>query len=120
MPRIAEKNIASVDLNLLTAFEALLEEPSVTRAGHRIGLAQPSMSSALRRLRAVFGDELFVREDGRMRPTARALQLAGPVREALRHVRLALNQGVAFDPATSCASFRLAVTLSCVAGAAAS
>ena len=47
MTIIAYMNLAAVDLNLLVAFEALMEERHVTRAAERIGLAQPSMSSAL-------------------------------------------------------------------------
>lgn len=107
---IVEKNIASADLNLLVAFETLLEEGNVTRAGQRIGLAQPSMSGALRRLRDLFGDALFQRSGGDMVPTPRALVLAGPIREALRQVRLALRQEAGFEPATSRHRFRMAVT----------
>ncbi len=110
MSIIAEKNVASADLNLLVAFEALLEEGNVTRAGQRIGLAQPSMSGALRRLRDLFGDELFQRSGGDMVPTPRALVLANPIKEALRQVRLALSQDIGFVPATSRHRFRLAVT----------
>lgn len=63
-------NLASVDLNLFLAFDALMVERSVTRAGQRIGLGQPGMSAALARLRTTFGDELFVRIPGQpMRPT---------------------------------------------------
>ena len=58
-------NLASTDLNLLVAFDALMAERSVTRAGQRIGLGQPGMSAALARLRATFGDELFVRIPGK-------------------------------------------------------
>ena len=62
-------NLAAVDLNLLVAFEALMAERSVTRAGQRIGLGQPAMSAALSRLRLVFQDELLVRVPGAaMRP----------------------------------------------------
>lgn len=110
MARIAPKNISAVDLNLLLAFEAMLEERNVTRAGRRIGLAQPSMSSALARLRALFDDELFRRDGRGMRPTPKALVLAEPIREALRQVRLALAQGFGFEPATAHHRFRLAVT----------
>jgi len=110
MPTISRKNIASVDLNLLVAFEALLEERSVTRAGQRIGLAQPSMSTALNRLRALFNDPLFQRGPAGMVPTARALALSGAVWEALRHVRLALDHGSVFDPTISRHVFRLGVT----------
>ena len=110
MIRIVQPNLASIDLNLLVAFEALLDEGNVTRAGQRIGLAQPSMSSALNRLRGLFGDDLFVRSASGMLPTPRALELAGPVREALRHVRLVLEREGSFDPATSRHRFRIAVT----------
>ncbi|HEX3992216.1 MAG TPA: LysR family transcriptional regulator, partial [Acetobacteraceae bacterium] len=77
-------NLASTDLNLLVAFDALMAERSVTRAGQRIGLGQPGMSAALARLRATFGDELFVRIPGKpMRPTTRAIGLHAPIAEIL-------------------------------------
>jgi DNA-binding transcriptional LysR family regulator len=66
------KNISGVDLNLLTAFEAMLAERHVSRAAARIGLAQPSMSNALARLRVLFDDPLFIRSGGAMKPTEKA------------------------------------------------
>ncbi|HET9171946.1 MAG TPA: LysR family transcriptional regulator [Actinospica sp.] len=54
-------NLAKLDLNLVLALDALLEERSVTRAGRRVGLSQPAMSAALARLRRHFGDELLAR-----------------------------------------------------------
>ncbi|MGO7733707.1 LysR family transcriptional regulator, partial [Rhizobium johnstonii] len=54
-------NLASVDLNLLVALDALLQHRNVTRAGKRVGLSQPAMSRALSRLRALFDDEPLVR-----------------------------------------------------------
>jgi DNA-binding transcriptional LysR family regulator len=95
------KNLAAVDLNLLVVFEALLAERNVSRAGDRIGLAQPSISRSLAQLRSLFGDELFVRTPREMRPTARALELAAPIAEALEKVRMTLQRQEAFDPATS-------------------
>lgn len=103
-------NLAAVDLNLLTAFEALLEERNVTRAGQRIGLAQPSMSSALTRLRALFDDELFIRTAAGMQPTARALALARPIGEALARIRETLAPDTAFDPTTTRRRLTIAVT----------
>jgi DNA-binding transcriptional LysR family regulator len=103
-------NLAAIDLNLLVAFEALLEERNVTRAGQRIGLAQPSMSSALTRLRALFGDELFIRTAAGMQPTARALALAGPIGEALARIRETLAPDTAFEPATARRRLTIAVT----------
>lgn len=103
-------NLAAVDLNLLVAFEALIEERNVTRAGQRIGLAQPSMSSALMRLRSLFGDELFIRTAAGMQPTARALALARPIGEALAQIRQTLAPNAAFDPQTARRRMTIAVT----------
>lgn len=103
-------NLAAVDLNLLVAFEALLEERNVTRAGQRIGLAQPSMSSALTRLRALFGDELFIRTAAGMQPTVRALELARPIDEALARIRETLAPVASFEPATAYRRMTVAVT----------
>ncbi len=102
-------NLAAIDLNLLVAFEALMAERHVTRAGQRIGLAQPSMSSALTRLRALFDDELFLRTAQGMQPTPKALALAAPVAEALARIRLMFDPA-AFDPARERRRFSIAVT----------
>lgn len=104
------KNISGIDLNLMTAFEAMLLERHVSRAAARIGLAQPSMSNALARLRALFDDPLFVRTGGTMKPTEKAELLAPLIISALGKLRLAVNEGGAFDPATSTRVFRLATT----------
>src|SRR3984957_18465480 len=71
---IAERNLRSVDLNLLVVFDALMAERNVTRAAERNGLSQPAVSKALNRLRGLFDDPLFVRRDRGMEPTARALE----------------------------------------------
>jgi len=53
-------NISGIDLNLLLAFEALMDERNVGRAAKRVGLSQPAFSNAIARLRARIGDSLFV------------------------------------------------------------
>ena len=84
-------DLRAVDLNLLKAFDAILTEGAVTRAGARIGLSQPAMSAALVRLRDLFDDRLFVRTPGGMEPTARARELAGPIQRALREIEATLR-----------------------------
>ncbi len=96
-----ELHLASIDLNLLLALDALLDERSVTRAAARIGVTQSAMSHALGRLRAVTGDPLLVRGSGAMVPTPRAEQLAPPIRRALDEVGRALRAPAAFDPRTA-------------------
>ena len=65
-------NISGIDLNLLLAFEALMDERNVGRAAKRVGLSQPAFSNAIARLRARIGDSLFVRTAQGMIPTSRA------------------------------------------------
>jgi DNA-binding transcriptional LysR family regulator len=98
MSYIDKTNLNVVDLNLLIVFDALYKEQNVTRAGERIGLAQPSVSSALKRLRALMDDPLFVRRSHRMVPTARAEQLVEPISLALHYARHALSRETPFDP----------------------
>lgn len=98
-------NLNGVDLNLLLAFDALMAERSVTRAGRRTGRTQPAMSAALARLRALFGDELFVRAPGGLQPTPRAVEVAEPIRRALATIQQTLDATEPFDPATTTATF---------------
>lgn len=103
-------NLAGVDLNLLVAFEALLEEQNVSRAASKVGLSQPSMSHALKRLRELFHDDLFRRGPTGMEPTPRALELSAEIIPGLAKLRGALNQQVRFDPATAERLFTLGLS----------
>lgn len=99
-------NLASLDLNLLVALDALLLEANVGRAAMRIGLSQPAASHALRRLRDVLGDPLLVRTGARMELTPRAQALRAPLAQALDQVR-GLFMPDEFDAARSERRFRL-------------
>lgn len=99
-----------LDLNLLVVFEAILRCGSVTDAADAVGLTQPSMSNALQRLREHFGDPLFVRVKGAMRPTPLAESLAAPVQSALAQLRAALEGTRGFVPAQSTRCFRICMT----------
>jgi LysR family nod box-dependent transcriptional activator len=100
-----EMELAGVDLNLLVALDALLDERSVTRAASRVGLSQPGMSNTLARLRKLFGDPLLVRDGLTLVPTPRAEALRRPVQEALGLIQHALDERPAFRPATDRATF---------------
>ena len=102
-------NLASLDLNLLVALEALLEEASVGRAADRVALSQPAMSHALKRLRILLGDPLLVRLGPRMQLTARGQALRYPVKDVLSRVRDLLVTEK-FDAARSTRTFTLFVS----------
>ncbi len=101
MSDIHHINLASIDLNLLVVFDALLAEQHVTRAGERLGLSQPATSNALARLRRLINDDLFIRTAAGLRPTPTALALKQQLRPALQQIQAALLEQTTFDPATS-------------------
>jgi DNA-binding transcriptional LysR family regulator len=102
--------LAGLDLNLLRVFDAVARERHVTRAAERLHLSQPAVSNALARLRAALGDELFLRRPGGVEPTAMALNLMGPVAEALDRLAESLAASAPFDPASSERVFTLALS----------
>lgn len=102
--------LRDVDLNLLVVFNQLLVDKRVSTVADNLGITQPAVSNALKRLRTLLQDELFLRTGGGMEPTPLALQLAEPVAYALGTLHSALNQGATYDPGTSTRTFTLAVT----------
>jgi DNA-binding transcriptional LysR family regulator len=79
-------NLSSLDLNLLVALKALLDECHVTRAAEKVGLSQPAMSRALQRLRLMFKDPLLVKGASGMTLTARATELNKPLQSILNEI----------------------------------
>jgi DNA-binding transcriptional LysR family regulator len=104
-----QAHFASLDLNLLRVFDALMAERNVTRAGARLHLTQSAISHALNRLRVTLGDELFVRGTDGMQPTARAAEIGPRISQALNHMQLALAPA-AFDPKTTDRCFTVGAT----------
>jgi DNA-binding transcriptional LysR family regulator len=102
-------DLRTLDLNLLKALDALLDERSVTRAAARLALTQPAVSGMLNRMRDHFDDPLFIRAPHGMVPTTRAEALAAPVKRILADID-ALLQPIAFDPITANLTFTLAAT----------
>lgn len=100
---------ARQDLNLFIVFDAVMDEGSLSRAGKRLGITQPAVSHALRRLRVMTGGErLFERTGSGVRPTAHALALSMKVRPALDSLRTTLwHTPEPFDPETTQQTFLL-------------
>ena len=102
-------NIALVDLNLLIVFDAVMREKHVTKAAKRIGMTQPAVSNALNRLRHIAKDDLFIRSFDGVVPTARAIELAPPIRQAISLVENAFDP-TTFNPKESVDEFNIAIS----------
>ncbi|WP_445152150.1 LysR family transcriptional regulator [Baekduia sp. Peel2402] len=102
--------LRGMDLNLLKAFDALMQERNVTRAAERLGVTQPSASAALARLRLLFGDELLVKSGREMRATPFAERIAERIHTMLLEVEDIVTSHEDFDPHQDEQTFRVMVT----------
>lgn len=102
--------LRKADINLMVVFETLMLERNVTRAAEKLFLGQPTISSALNRLRTMLNDPLFIRVGHRMEPTARAEDIYRHLKPALDSLSAALSLTRDFDPATSTMTFRIGLS----------
>ena len=100
--------LQGLDLNLLLALHALLEEQSVSRAARRLGRTQSATSRMLGRLRVALDDPLLVRTGRGMRPTPRAEAVRAGLQAALAALVAVRRLGGDFQPATARRRFVLA------------
>ena len=101
-----QTNITRIDLNLLLVFDTVARSRSVTAAATQLSLSQPAVSHALKRLRDVVGDPLFVRSRAGLVATPRAAAMIQPVRQLIEgaHDVFAHKE---FDPATATRTYRV-------------
>jgi DNA-binding transcriptional LysR family regulator len=102
-------NLRSLDLNLLTVFEAVYEAGSIVRAAERLALSQSATSHAVARLREVCADDLFVRVGQGITPTPVAQRIYPEIKRSLEGLRHSLAEAQGFDPAVSTRHFRIAI-----------
>jgi DNA-binding transcriptional LysR family regulator len=98
------------DLNLLPIAFALYDELNVSRAARALGMSQPAVSMALRRLRETFGDPLFVRVPSGVAPTPRAHALVRSARPLVDRLQESLRSEDVFDPPTTTSTFTIALS----------
>lgn len=101
-------NYERFDLNLLNVFDAVMTELNVTRASVQLNMTQPAVSNALKRLRHLLNDELFIKVPSGVSPTPKALEIWQPLREALYQIRQTLEP-TEFNHATETATFTVAL-----------
>ncbi len=98
------------DLNLLRVIVAVYDARSVSRAAQSLGVSQPTVSTALGKLRKTFGEPLFIKTAAGVSPTARAHTLAVHAREMLARVSDEVLTDHGFDPATTSGKFTFALS----------
>jgi len=86
-----------LDLNLLTALDALLEEGSVAGAAARLHVTAPAMSRSLGRIRKATGDQILVRTGRHMTPTTRALAMRTEVHALVQQAHRLLSPQTDLD-----------------------
>ena len=108
MTDLSNSEIRRLDLTLLLVFLGLLRHRKAADVALDLGLTQSAISQALKRLRSVFGDEMFLRRPHGLEPTATALALETPIAQAVEALRGALGAAQRFDPATASGVVRIA------------
>jgi len=104
--KIADK----IDLHLIRVLNTVLTERSVSRAALRLGMYQPAVSAALKRLRGLAGDPILVRAGAGMVPTDAGLRMIEPSASILRAAGMLFSDARGFDAATAQSTFRLAAS----------
>ncbi len=99
-----------IDLHLIRVLNTVLSEGSVSRAAVRLGMHQPAVSAALRRLRELAGDPLLVRSGAGMVATDAGLRMIEPSARILRDAEQLFSDARGFDPSRSEVTFRLAAS----------
>ena len=90
-----------LDLNLLIVLDRLAREGTVSQTAYALGVSQPTVSNALRRLRKHFRDDLFRPIGGRMIPTEFADALIARISAAMSDLSEVAVSREHFDPTTS-------------------
>ena len=102
-------HLSQVDLNLFVVLEAIYREGNITRAGQQLNLTQPAISHALKRLRDLLQDPLFVRQGPHMVPTPFTRNMIEQVRQALQILEVNLSQSRNFVPEHTRRNFHLSL-----------
>ncbi|MGK3134716.1 LysR family transcriptional regulator [Pantoea trifolii] len=110
MQSINENDFARIDLNLLVVLLVMYEMRSVTLAANRLYLGQPAVSAALKRLREMFDDPLFVRASNGMTPTPRAEQLVQQFAPLMQDLHRVIFTQQPFNAAEDSYSFRIGMS----------
>ncbi|MEW6997004.1 LysR substrate-binding domain-containing protein [Colwelliaceae bacterium BS250] len=101
------RSMRNIDLNLLPVFSALMRDKNLSHSAKNLGMTQPAVSQALKRLRSLYNDPLFERKGGKMEPTLKAASIAVSIEDILNNVVETLPEQMDFVPETSKKHFQI-------------
>ena len=106
-----ERNLFDrIDLHLIRVLHQVLSERSVSRAALRLGMHQPAVSAAVKRLRELSGDPLLVRNGTQMVPTEAGQRMLEPAANMLRAAETLFTEARSFDARTRSQPFHIAAS----------
>lgn len=107
---ISDSKIRNLDPTALLVFVGLLQHRRTTVVADRMGLTQSAISQALRRLRVLFDDPLFLRRPHGLEPTAVARELEPLVAQIVELLKQTVGEPAVFDPRSSNRVIRIAAS----------
>lgn len=96
-----------LDLNLLKVLILLAETRSVSKASKVLGVTQPAVSQALKKLRDSFGDPLFIADRKGLIVTEKAASLIPEIKALVDQLEGVLAGNRSFDSTSSTRTFRI-------------
>jgi len=106
---IEAKKIQQLDFNLLKVFECLYQERNMSVAAKVLFISPSAVSHAIKRLRNVLNDELFIRQGQLMQPTPACQRMAPQLLESIEKLRQVLQACGDFDLSKTGQTFKLAM-----------
>lgn len=107
MRDINEIDLRLVDTTILMVFLGVMRHRQATAVAQEMGLTQPAVSHALKRLRALYHDPLFLRRAHGLEPTSLARDLEPKIRRIVRLISETLSEQEEFDPKQTAANLRV-------------
>lgn len=107
MRDINQIDLRLIDTTILLVFLGIMRHRQATAVARDMGLTQPAVSHALKRLRNLYGDPLFLRRAHGLEPTALAHELEPKVRRIVRLLSETLEGAEDFDPVSAVADLRI-------------
>ena len=108
MSEINKTNLRLIDTTILLVFLGVMRHRKATLVAQEMGLTQPAVSHAVKRLRLIYGDPLFLRRAHGLEPTARAKELEPRIQEVVHSLTGTLANVNVFDPENADYTFRIA------------